>query len=63
MQLTLHPMQTDLHNELIRYVARPNIMNCTGNTASDQHNLGMKVAGLLVNGEVPVIAGGGHETA
>lgn len=63
MQLTLHPLHADLHSELIRHVSRPNILNCTGNVASDQHDLGMRIAETLMNGVLPVIIGGGHETA
>ncbi|WP_158278716.1 formimidoylglutamase [Rhodohalobacter mucosus] len=63
MQLTLHPQHNELHTVLLRHVSHPHMLHCTGNVAADQQNLGMTVAESLKNGSVPVIMGGGHETA
>ena len=63
MQLTPHSLYLEEHSTLVRKIARPLMLNCTGDVASDQTVLGGKTAGLLSTGTLPVIAGGGHETA
>lgn len=63
MKLTPHPLHAEKQMELIRDTSKPVMQNCSGRLASDQLRLGGKVSENLKNGVMPVIAGGGHETA
>ena len=61
--LTLHPQYEDKQGKLIRCTTQPFIQNCSGRIQKDQSQLGESVSERLKNSVLPVIAGGGHETA
>jgi formiminoglutamase len=63
MKLTPHPVHAEKQMQLIRNTSKPYIQSCTGRLEEDQLQLGVTVSGRLKNGILPVIAGGGHETA
>jgi formiminoglutamase len=63
MQLTPHSLNADEHIRLLRRTRSPEILSCSGDVASDQAKLGSLVKMDLNNDVIPVIAGGGHETA
>ena len=63
MQLTPHPLYSDQQEGLIKRTSPPNMLACSGSVTSDQDLLANEVSEALNRGVLPVIAGGGHETA
>ena len=61
--LTPSPAHFEAHTTLLKRVADQGSVPCEKDLASDQALLGAKVSQSLQNGSIPVIIGGGHETA
>ncbi len=63
LKLTPHPVHFDQHIKLLESTESLTMLECSGDLASDHENLGNNTAGLLSDQVLPVILGGGHETA
>ena len=62
-EMTPDAEETASHIELIEHTADVGDINISGEVDVDQRNLGTVLAGYLEAGTVPIILGGGHETA
>ncbi|WP_069130369.1 formimidoylglutamase [Rhodohalobacter halophilus] len=63
LTFTPHAAHTDTHTKLLRNTESLMMLNCSGDLPADHENLGDTVAGFLSDQVIPVILGGGHETA
>ena len=61
--LTPSPVHFEAHTTLLKRVSDQGIVPCENDLASDQALIGSRVSLSLQNGAIPVIIGGGHETA
>jgi len=63
LKLTPHPVHIDKHIKLLQKTESLIMLNCSGDLPSDHENLGEKVSDTLSDQILPVVFGGGHETA
>ncbi|PKD42599.1 formimidoylglutamase [Rhodohalobacter barkolensis] len=63
LKLTPHPVHIDRHTKLLKKTESLTHLNCSRDLSADQENLGESTAGFLSDQVLPVILGGGHETA
>ncbi|MFO7798553.1 MAG: formimidoylglutamase [Rhodohalobacter sp.] len=63
LKLTPHPVHIDRHIKLLKKTESLIHLNCSGDLSADQKNLGEDTASSLSDQILPVILGGGHETA
>ncbi|MEX2462725.1 MAG: formimidoylglutamase, partial [Balneolaceae bacterium] len=61
--LTPHPAYTQKHTKLLRKVVDSGSIPCSEDLDSDQNLLGSTLAERLMKKIIPVVMGGGHETA
>lgn len=62
-KLTPHPVHIDRHTKLLKKTDSLTQLNCSGDLYADQKNLGKSTADFLSDQVLPLILGGGHETA
>jgi len=63
LKLTPHPAHFDRHFKLLKRTERLSLLSCTGDLKSDHERLGKSISNSLSEQVLPVILGGGHETA
>lgn len=63
LRLTPHPLLFIKHCQLLEKTSRPESFPCTGDMMANQAMFSEKLARVLKRDVIPVIAGGGHETA
>lgn len=63
LKLTPHARYTKQHTSLFQQTAGLRNVPCSGHVEADQEMLGKHVASQLASGILPLIIGGGHETA
>ena len=63
IKLTPHPAHFNRHSSLLKNTDSLTVLECSGNLYEDHVILGDSVSGFLSDQVIPVIIGGGHETA
>lgn len=63
LKFTPHPLHIKQHSSLLKNTEGLTLLECSGDLNQDHDNLGDSVAGFLSDQMIPVILGGGHETA
>ena len=63
IKLTPHPVHFDRHIKLLERTEGLTLLECSDDLPADQENLGKSTASSISDQVLPVILGGGHETA
>jgi formiminoglutamase len=63
LKLTPHAHWIKRHTELLRKCSGLTLVPCSGDVEKDQEKLGKATSQCLIEGQLPVIIGGGHETS
>ncbi|MDZ7758217.1 formimidoylglutamase [Rhodohalobacter sp.] len=63
LKLTPHPIHFDKHIKSLERTESLNLLECSGDLSADHKRLGKSTASSLSDQVLPVILGGGHETA
>ena len=63
LKLTPHPFHFNKHFKLLEKTESLALLDCTGDLSADHERLGKSISNSLSEQVLPVILGGGHETA
>lgn len=63
LKLTPHPVHFDRHSKLLEKTKKLTVLECSDDVSADHESLGKSITACLADLVIPVVLGGGHETA